>query len=177
MVPKSWLVVWFAVGPRVISLKRLLLVFCAVLGMARAHAQDLMKTASTLPAFNVLCYRIIITNFSDEMPGQIVMGKFDDHARFNLYTVDGGTLKVVNNPEEPGLRQEYGKFASEINISPVKDPSKRAPVFSWQEAKSFGLTVYSYEANDRVLSIVKLSKPNKMTGTVHTNEVLKCRDK
>jgi hypothetical protein len=148
---------------RLISMKRLLLL-CAVLGMAQAHAQDLMKTASTLPAFNVLCYRIIITNFSDGMPGQIVMGKFDDHARFNLYTVDGQTLKVVNNPEEPGLRQEYGKFPSEINISPIKDPTKRPAVFSWQETESFGLTVYSYEANDKVLSIVRLRKPNKVTG-------------
>src|SRR5262245_24796193 len=81
--------------------------------------------AESLPAINVMCYRITITNFSEDMLGQIVMGKADDYARFNLYTVGGKTLKVVNNPEEPGLRQEFGKFPSGINISPIKDPAKR----------------------------------------------------
>jgi hypothetical protein len=79
----------------------------------------------------------MITNFAEEMAGQIVMGKSDDRARYNLYTVDGRVLKIVNNPEEPGLRQESGKFAAEINISPVVDPSKRPPVFSWKGRDEF----------------------------------------
>lgn len=150
----------------------------AVLVASEVRAQDdPIRTADKLPAFNVLCYRVIITNFSDEMAGQIVMGKADDHARFHLFTVDGMTLKVVNNPEELGLRQGYGRSASEVNVSPVKSPAKRPPVFSWQERPSFGLKVFSYEAAEKVLSIVTMVKPTKFMRAVHTNEVLTCRDK
>jgi hypothetical protein len=83
---------------------------------------------------------------------------------------------VVNNPEEPGIRQEYGKFAAEVNVSSIKDPSQRPPVFSWQEAKSYGLTVFSFEAREKVLSIVTMRKASKFMRATHTNEVLTCRD-
>jgi hypothetical protein len=148
-----------------------------LLGASQAFAQGLSVTAETLPTFNVLCFRIIITNFSEDMIGQIVMGKADDHARYNLFTVGGRTLKVINNPEEPGLRQEYGKFPSEINVSPIKDPAKRPAVFSWQEKQSVVLAVYSFDATEKILSVVRLYKPMRDRAGVHTNEVLKCRDK
>jgi hypothetical protein len=147
----------------------------ALLGATEARALENI-VAEILPAFNVLCYRIIITNFSEDMMGQIVMGKADDHARYNLLTAGGQTLKVINNPEEAGLRQEYGKFPSEINISPIKDPAKRPAVFSWQEKTSVSLVIYSFEANEKTLSIVRLYKPIR-NRAVHTNEVLKCKDK
>jgi hypothetical protein len=71
----------------------------------------------------------------------------------------------------------YGKFAAEVNVSPVKDPKQRPPVFSWQEKKSFGLTVYSFEASEKVLSVVTMRAASKFVRAVHTNEVLTCRDK
>lgn len=157
-------------------MRTMLASLCILAGTIQVRAEDLIRTAEKLPAFNVLCYRIIITNFADGMPGQIVMGKADDHARYNLYT-SGNTLKVVNNPEEPELRQEYGRRAAEVNVSPVKDPSQRPPVFSWQEAKSFGLTVFSYEAREKLLSIVTVPKANQFMRAPHTNEVLRCNDK
>jgi hypothetical protein len=133
--------------------------------------------AESLPAFNVLCYRIIITNFSEDMYGQIVMGKADDEARYNLFTMGGNTLKIINNPESPGLRQEYGKYPAEINVSPIKDPGKRPPVFSWQEKTNGVLAVFSFEARDKVLSVVRLYSPIGKRAGLHTNEVLKCMDK
>jgi hypothetical protein len=151
------------------------LAFILLLGATEARALENI-VADTLPPFNVLCYRVIITNFSEDMMGQIVMGKADDHGRFNLFTVGGRALKVINNPEEPGLRQEYGKFPAEINISPIKDPAKRPAVFSWQEKTSVSLVVYSFEATEKVLSIVRMYKPIR-NRAVHTNEVLKCKDK
>jgi hypothetical protein len=72
--------------------------------------------------------------------------------------------------------QEYGKFPSEINISPIKDPAKRPAVFSWQEKTSVSLVIFSFEANEKTLSIVRLYKPIR-NRAVHTNEVLKCKDK
>jgi hypothetical protein len=63
-------------------MRTLLATLCIVMGATQARADDLIRNADKLPAFNVLCYRVIITNFADDMPGQIVMGKADDHARF-----------------------------------------------------------------------------------------------
>lgn len=153
-----------------------LLVAIALIGTS-ARAEGLSVNPTTLPAFNVLCYRIIITNFGEEMPGHIVMGKADDEARYNLYTAGEKTLKVVNNPESAVLRQEYGKFTSEIVASPIVDPDKRPPVYSWFEKSNLGLRTFSYEAKEKVLSVVNLPTPSKRFTTVNTNEVLKCRDK
>jgi hypothetical protein len=133
-----------------------------------AQAEGLSVNPTSLPAFNVMCYRIIITNFGVGMPGHIVMSKADDEARYNLYTANGQVLKVVNNPESAGLRQEYG---------PIVDPAKRPPVFTWFEKSSLGLRTFSYEAKEKVLSVVNLPTPNKRFTTVNTNEVLRCRDK
>jgi hypothetical protein len=155
---------------------RKILALITLFGVIEARALENV-VAESLPPFNVLCYRIIITNFSEDMMGQIVMGKADDYARFNLFTVGRKTLKVINNPEEPSLRQEYGKFPSEINISPIKDPAKQPSVFSWQEKSNYGLAVYSLETAEKILSIVRLYKPIRNMRAVHTNEVLKCRDK
>lgn len=150
--------------------------FSALLMLWASGASAQQVPTQSLPAFDVLCYRISIMNFLEDMPGPMIAGKADDYPRFNLYTVNGLMLKVVTNPEEPGLRSEYGKSAPEISISPIKDAAKRPPVYTWKDSNR-ELTYFSYEAREKILSTVTLRKPNHMFTPPHTNEVLKCRDR
>ncbi len=149
----------------------------AIFATSSVHAEGLSVTAKRLPGFNVLCYRVMITNFSENAPEQVVQGKADDFPRYNLYTVDGLVLKVVNNPQEPGLRQEHGKFAPEVFISPVTDPKKRPPVYSWREATNGSTSAFSYRADEKILSVVTMYKANRFMQSVNSNEVLTCREK
>jgi hypothetical protein len=64
-----------------------------------------------------------------------------------------------------------------LSIGKGIDPEKPA-IFSWSQGTSEGNSYFSYNVNDKTLSIIRLrTKGSQLLLGMHENEVLKCKDK
>lgn len=57
---------------------------------------------------------------------------------------------------------------------PASDARRRRGVAPQKAKESYGLTVFSFEASEKVLSIVAMRKASQFMRAMHTNEVLTC---
>src|SRR5262249_55614751 len=144
------------------------------LGASVAQAQPYEPpTAKSLPEIDLSCYQSYLVGFNETFSGLSVDGDNLGLARYRIVSIQGRTLKIIQDPERPENRKEWGKAASEISISAIADPARRPPIFTWKEVTTASTTVFSLHASDKLLSIVEVLNPG--IRSLNKIYVLKCK--
>jgi hypothetical protein len=148
-------------------LRFLLLVMC--LG-AQANAQPSPRIPTTLPSIDWNCFASFTVGFAGPNSTFQELGLDGDNLkkpRIALRTIDNRILKVIENPTDAARRKEYAVEMFQM----TEDFSKQNPVFAWREDKSYQVKIYTFNVNDKILSLVQLTN-----GKVpHQNVVHVCK--
>jgi hypothetical protein len=138
----------------------LLLFLCA-----EASAQPAPRTPTSLPTIDWNCFASFSVAFDGVNPNFQELGLDGDNLkkpRIALRTVDNRLLKVIENPTDPARRTERAVEMSQM----TEDFVKKNPVFAWREDKSYQAKIYTFNANDKILSLVHLSNGKALNQSV-----------
>ena len=138
---------------------------------SRAIALDPTK-ATVLPSMDWVCFASFTIAFS-ALPGATsglgVDGDNLKKPRIQLKTIEGRTLKIIENPTDTARRKEYGHDVSEIS----QDFSRSNPVFAWNESTDAELRIYGFNLDHRTLSITRISHSRRLN--LSSAQVLNCK--
>jgi hypothetical protein len=115
-----------------------MIMFAALVFGSSLHAElpDWPK-AKTLPALDLKCWKSFSTAWTSVHPDLTVEGDNLGEPRYQLKSVEGRTLKIIERPDSPEYRKEYGVLALKVFIDP-----RQRPIYGWWEnehKKSFVL--------------------------------------
>jgi hypothetical protein len=145
-----------------------LAIFCALIFALPAVAAT-QRTAETLPALDLSCFQSYLVTFDSDAPEISLDGDSLKKPRFQLKSVYGQTLKVIENPTDPQRRTEYGKAAYEI----FTDFGGNAPIYGWREEGPDSTRIFSFRVDDKILSVLDLATTPKTK--LDMLRVLKCQ--
>jgi hypothetical protein len=145
-----------------------LAIVCALASASPAFAAT-QRTAETLPAMDLSCFQSYLVSFNSDAPEISLDGDSLKKPRFQLKSVYGQTLKVIENPTDPQRRTEYGKAAYEI----FTDFGGNAPIYGWREEGADATRIFSFRLDDKILSVLDLATTPK--SRLDMMRILKCQ--
>ena len=137
---------------------------------AQASAQPAPRIPTSLPTIDWACFASFSVAFTGTNPNSQELGLDGDNLkkpRIALRTVDNRLLKVIENPTDAARRTEYAVELFQM----TEDFTKKNPVFAWREDKSYQAKIYTFNANDKILSLVHLSNGKAL----NQNTVFVCK--
>ena len=128
------------------------LVICAV---GPSMASDDMPKAKVLPNLDWACEQMFAVAYP--LPGaksDMVGLDGDNYSKpmYELHTVNGQVLKVIEYPKEPARRKEYGVPAHQITV----DFMRRHPIFGWSTIDSTETHSYTFDVAHKIFIVSRI---------------------
>jgi hypothetical protein len=133
------------------------------------------RSAETLPAVTVDCYRSLATKTQfPEGSGKDVTVANEDSAtaliRYRLQVVDKTILKIVSDPDRDAFREEHGKSIWRM----TRDFNDKHQIVAWREELPGGIVrLFTFDFADLVLTRLDISPAHAPAAGVELH-VMKC---
>ena len=140
-----------------------------------SSAQAQHRSAESLPAVTVDCYRTLATKtqFPEATDREVSVANEDlatPLKRYRLQVADKTTLKVVSDPDRDALREEHGKSIWKM----TRDFNDKHQIVAWREELPGGVVrLFSFDFADLILTRLDIAAARSPAAGVELH-VMKC---